>query len=302
MAFDINKAGFGKAQNSKLDSNVLIPLSAITKNEKNFYSMSEIEKLQESIQAVGLLSPITVVQTGPSQYRIISGHRRYTAYHALAEIDQKYSTIPARIVEKFDDIEETMALIFANSTQRVLTLEEKLQQEQMMRDSIKALKAAGEDTPKNIGQYIANYLGTSRNEVSRMHSINENLIPEAREKIAAGEMNASTAYQLSRKDPVAQRAAIDETAVPVCEPIEQNAQTVSDSNPVMYSVVTWNYGELPNKYNGIVFADIDFSGNGNLSAHVLFQRDGVLYMNRKQSVKADDTVRSKINRWILAVD
>jgi len=216
MAFDMSKAAFGKPA-SNLDKVQKIPLGFIKSNEQNFYSIEGIDELADSIAMVGLLEPVRVVRissspTQPYQYKLISGHRRFRAFMALYSRKEEgylqYAEIPALIMEDMDDLTETFALITANSTARELTYAEKLKQEQLLRETLTAMKEAGKPVPKNLGQYIADQIGTSRNEVSRMHSINENLIPEAREQVDKGEMTAQKAYELSRKPEQEQRETV----------------------------------------------------------------------------------------------
>lgn len=216
MAFDMSKAAFGKAA-SNLDKVQKIPLGFIKRNEQNFYSIEGIDELADSIAMVGLLEPVRVVRipsspTQPYQYKLISGHRRFRAfmnlYNRKEEGYLQYAEIPALVMEDMDDLTETFALITANSTARELSYAEKLKQEQLLRETLQAMKEAGKPVPKNLGQYIADQIGTSRNEVSRMHSINEHLIPEAREQVDKGEMTAQQAYELSRKPEAQQRETV----------------------------------------------------------------------------------------------
>lgn len=223
MAFDLSKAAFGKTVMSNLDTVRKIPLNEISVNRENFYSIDNIDELAESIKMVGLLSPVNVVKID-SGYRLISGHRRFEAYRQLreddnfklsAENESKWDKIPAIVVSGLDDLTETMALITANSTARELTYAEKCKQEDILRRTLLAMRDAGKDIPKNLGQYIADQIGVSRNEVSRMHSVNTNLTPEHRAKLEAGELTAKEAYDLSRKPKEAQKAvssAIDRSA------------------------------------------------------------------------------------------
>ena len=215
MAFDMSKAAFGKATN--LEKVRRIPLGLIKSNEQNFYSIEGIEELADSIAMVGLLEPVRVVAiphspTQPYEYKLISGHRRFRAFMVLYSRKEEgylqYAEIPALVMEDMDDLTETFALITANATAREISYAEKLKQEQLLRETLTAMKEAGQNIPKNLGQYIADQIGTSRNEVSRMHSINQNLIPEAREKVDRGEMTAQQAYELSRKPEQEQRETV----------------------------------------------------------------------------------------------
>lgn len=208
--FDLSKAAFGE-EVRKADPNkvVMLPLGAVHSNSKNFYSLDGIEELAESIKLVGLMEPVRVVRYTEKSYRLISGHRRLRAYRYLHEQNGRdFAEIPALVMEDMDALTETFALVTANSTARELTYAEKCRQEKELREVLTAWKAAGKEVPKNLGQYIADQIGTSRNEVSRMHSVNEHLIPEARARLDAGEMTAQQAYELSRKPEEIQRASV----------------------------------------------------------------------------------------------
>ena len=224
MAFDLAKSGFGeRGEMSNLDKIKMIPLDDIVKNDHNFYSMSSIDELAESIEMVGLLNPVSVVEAD-GKYRLVSGHRRCEAYYKLwlgadpaSDDGKRYSKVPAIVLRGMDDLKETFALITANSTSRELTYSEKLQQEKTLRETLTSMKAAGMTVPRNLGQYIADQIGVSRNEVSRMHSVNENLIPKAREKVDAGDMTAKQAYELSRKPEAEQHAEMSNSNADLVE-------------------------------------------------------------------------------------
>ena len=173
MAFDMSKAAFGKASASNLDKVQRIPLGFIKSNEQNFYSIEGIDELADSIAMVGLLEPVRVVRipsspTQPYRYKLISGHRRFWAFMRLCDRKEEgylqYEEIPALVMEDMDDLTETFALITANSTARELTYAEKLKQEQLLRETLTAMKEAGKPVPKNLGQYIADQLQDAQHQ------------------------------------------------------------------------------------------------------------------------------------------
>ena len=208
--FNLAEAAFGHEAVSKLDTEKIrdIPLHQISGNAGNFYALENVEALAGSIQAVGLLDPVVVTPLDVG-YKLISGHRRLEAFRLLAKDDPRFETIPARVLPSMDQLRETLALVTANATARELTYPEKLKQEQVLRETLQEMKNAGMEVPRNLGSFMAEQLGTSRNEVSRMHQVNENLVPEARELVDKGEMNARQAYDLSRKPEAEQKDAID---------------------------------------------------------------------------------------------
>lgn len=104
-----------KNTNYKVTSSVKsIPINELTTNKDNFYNLSEIEILKNSIEVSGLLHPL-VINTNKT---IISGHRRFQAMQEL-----NFNEIPCIIVQFDSEIDEQMALINANS-QRKKTDEE----------------------------------------------------------------------------------------------------------------------------------------------------------------------------------
>nr|DAG36944.1 MAG TPA: chromosome partitioning protein [Caudoviricetes sp.] len=212
MAFDITAAIHGPAEAAQPQAERirLIPLDAIQANDKNFYEISGIRNLAESISIVGLLDPVRVVVTEDRGYRLVSGHRRLAAYQLLRDEahGMEFDKIPSIIMSKLDTLDEDFALLTANATARELSYADKLQQEKAMRETLLAMKAQGRQLPSGLSQYIADSMGVSRNEVSRMHTVNENLVPEAMEKVTSGELNASEAYQLARKPEVEQKETV----------------------------------------------------------------------------------------------
>lgn len=86
-----------------------IELSKIQPNPEQPRSIFEEETLEElatSIRSLGLIQPITLKETGPDKYMIISGERRYRA-SLMAGLDR----IPAYIKTAADENVVEMALI-----------------------------------------------------------------------------------------------------------------------------------------------------------------------------------------------
>lgn len=86
-----------------------IELSKIQPNPEQPRSIFEEEALEElaaSIRALGLIQPITLRETGPDRYQIISGERRYRACLKVG-----MTTIPAYIKTAADENVVEMALI-----------------------------------------------------------------------------------------------------------------------------------------------------------------------------------------------
>lgn len=204
-----------------------IPIEQIEDNEKNFYSIQGIEQLAENIRTVGLLHPVRVVRVDGSTCRCIDGHRRLSAYRLLAKEDENFRSIPAYEVPMMDNLDEQTMLLMANANNRQMSTADLHRQEAELRQILEARKAVGKQVPKNMSQYMASVLGVSRNEVSRMHTTNTQLIPEGRQLMEAGKLNASAAYEMARKPEQEQRAALSAIVPPeVAKRYQQEADRV----------------------------------------------------------------------------
>ena len=84
MGFDISKFAATMPPVSDSDTGAeirKIPLDQINTNPLNFYPPIDgaaMAELMDSIQANGLLEPLTVLADG-GRYRLVSGHNRLTA-------------------------------------------------------------------------------------------------------------------------------------------------------------------------------------------------------------------------------
>jgi len=63
--------------------------------------LGDIDKLAESIEEIGLVSPITVEEKEDSEYRLVAGYRRIKAYERLGR-----ERIEARIISGDKDKNE----------------------------------------------------------------------------------------------------------------------------------------------------------------------------------------------------
>lgn len=72
-----------------------------SREDGNAFSQSNISGLKESIRECGLIDPIQVLETEEGDYRIIAGHRRFTAFSQLYEETKSddYKAIPAIVYQ-----------------------------------------------------------------------------------------------------------------------------------------------------------------------------------------------------------
>lgn len=140
-----------------------------------------------------------LVRSAGSGYEVISGHRRLKAMQGLhAEGNEQFNKIPCKIIRTTDDIQAELQLLLANSTTRELTGYERTYQAERLQVLLKDLKSSGYKFTGRTRQIVADMMGVSSSQVARMDSINKKLTPELKEEFKEGNINITTAYDLSR--------------------------------------------------------------------------------------------------------
>ncbi len=141
-----------KNTNYEVTSSVqLIPIEEIIVNDNNFYNISEIDVLKNSIEVSGLLHPL-VINTNKI---IISGHRRFKAMQEL-----NFSEIPCIIIQFESEIDEKVALINANS-QRKKTDDEMTTEALTLKKYYEQKKQVDPNFKGKVMEYVAVDLGVS---------------------------------------------------------------------------------------------------------------------------------------------
>lgn len=85
----------------------------------------EVDELTRSIEAHGLQQPIVIqpwTNTPGKKWRIISGHRRYTAFTVLKEQNTKFNYIPAKIIEGLDNYQAKLLNLEENIKRKDLNI------------------------------------------------------------------------------------------------------------------------------------------------------------------------------------
>lgn len=174
-----------------------VSLSEIIENEKNvlFRELTEreMEELKSSIQEVGLLEPLVVVQEG-EQYKLISGHQRKKALEELG-----MDKVAVNIVNLQDEDEE-LALIHANIKQRKLNDMELARVIKAEKEIIQQKIKKG--TLKNQGraiEQVANNLEISKDKAKRLDRLNL-LIPELQLLVEQGKITTGKAQEIGLLD------------------------------------------------------------------------------------------------------
>ena len=185
---------------------VQIPISEISENEMNFYDTSDVGELENSIALNGLLEPIIVfshTEDDGKKYCIISGHRRFKAFSALAADDpEKYKAISAIVREppKNKTVEELM-LIEANRATRVLSSADTMRQAERYKALLAELKEQGVEIPGRLRDVVAEAMQISASRLARLEVIRKGLCPELMTDFEAGRLNESSAYATAQRLP-----------------------------------------------------------------------------------------------------
>lgn len=186
----------------------MIHYTQLVESEKNFYETDGILELADSILASGqIFQNLVVRKIDVGKYEVIAGHRRRLA--AIANVKRGYKEfefLPC-IVQDMDDVVSEVNLILTNSTQRIRTDYEKMQEIQRLKELLPLM----ENEPvkgRALREMIANVLGVSKTKVAQLENINNNLVPEAMEKFKKGKINVSVANEMAAVPEEKQRELI----------------------------------------------------------------------------------------------
>lgn len=201
--------------NSDTPRITMVPITELRPNGGNFYDTSNFEDLADSIELNGLLEPLCVFRRGQGtgSYVIFSGHRRYKALHALYQKDRtRWAEVPCIVYpDPHDANRETVMLIHANSTGRVLSNWEKAQQARRLKEALVAMREGGAELPGRIRDLVAEEMQMSASKLARLEAIGNNLTEVRFAKAwREGRLNESVAYALSKLPKERQKEAWDE--------------------------------------------------------------------------------------------
>lgn len=190
--------------NSDTPRITMIPIAELRPNGGNFYSTSNIDDLADSIELNGLLEPLCVFRRGQGtgDYVIFSGHRRYKALRLLYEKSgfKKWTEVPCIVYpDPHDANRETVMLIHANSTGRILSNWEKAQQARRLKEALVAMREGGAELPGRIRDLVAEEMQMSASKLARLEAIGNNLkFPGFADAWRYGKLGESVAYEISK--------------------------------------------------------------------------------------------------------
>lgn len=202
---------------------VMLDVEDLMPSKDNFYSTENIDELAAAIELSGCIEQNLVVKPeAHGKYEVIAGHRRRLAALKLVEEGkEEYRKVPCRIKKESDEIRDRLSLIFTNATARQLTDWEKVKQAEELKEVLteykKALQEENKDKPKEererigrIREIVAQMLNTSTTQIGRMEAISNNLSQDFKGELEKGNINISTAHELSRLDEEGQKKAYEQ--------------------------------------------------------------------------------------------
>ena len=200
----------------------MLDVEDLMPSKDNFYSTENIDELAMSIELVGHIEQNLVVKPeAHGKYEVVAGHRRrLAALKLVQEGKEEYRKVPCLIKKESDTIKDKLSLIFTNATARQLTDWEKVQQAKELKEILteykRALQEENKDKPKaerkkmgRIRDIVAQMLNTSTTQIGRMETIENNLSQEFKDELEKGNINISTAHELSRLDEEGQKQAYE---------------------------------------------------------------------------------------------
>lgn len=186
-----------------------IDLDLIDPDPLNFYSLTDLDGLAESIELLGLQQPIRVRSGENGHVTVVSGHRRRAACMMIRDggSDMFAAGVPCiRETAKGSAALNELKLIYANSSSRVLSAAEISKQAERVTELLYQLKEEGIEFPGRMREHVAAACSISSAKLARLHAIRENLLDKLLEHFDAGEISESTAYELQKLPPELQQA------------------------------------------------------------------------------------------------
>lgn len=187
----------------------MIPLADIHPNPRNFYPRVEnLEDLEASIQANGLLEPLTVVPDEGGGYRLISGHNRFAALRRIQN-SEHWNEVPCLVLPAMDEHVELAAIIEANR-QRVKTPALLAEEAEKLTQAYTARKRAGENLPGRIRDRVAEAMQISKTKLANLSAIRNGIkVPGIMQSWKADQIPEAAALEIARLPVEAQYRLLD---------------------------------------------------------------------------------------------
>ena len=186
-----------------------IPIDKIYSNDKNFYTLTDIEQLANEIKLCGLMENLTVVKDSceRGEYRLVSGERRWRALTYLVEHgESKFKNVSAKITKFDNQNEEELYLIVANSY-RTKDSSTKMNEVKRMQELLQNAKENGKSIngydmqQESIRSVMSKLLGMSETKIAELTVVINHLIDEFMTMLNDGTLGISVAYKIAGMSP-----------------------------------------------------------------------------------------------------
>lgn len=193
----------------QIDVDDLIP------NELNFYEISDIEELKNSISQFGVKQNLEVERLENGKFKIISGERRYTATKELvAEGREDLRKLPCRVlyfdgfkikndsgeeIEIDENIYKKWILRTTNEEQRKKTDGEIMREIQEQKELYDYLSSNGIEIKGSKRKIIAKDMGISESQIQRYEFIDKNLDEDLKEDFTNDKIPLKSAVDIARE-------------------------------------------------------------------------------------------------------
>lgn len=166
-------------------------------SKDNFYSVEDVQDLKQSIELLGILQPLLVMEEENGKRRIIAGHRRRLAIMQLVgEGKERFRYVPVMVKPTKNAILDRLALIMTNR------FREKTDWEKMT-ECIETEKLVQElkeqmNIPGRTRDLLAEIIETSPAQLGRYKAIYNNLAAELMAEFRNGKIGISVIYEISQ--------------------------------------------------------------------------------------------------------
>ncbi len=184
----------------------MIHVDNLVPHEKNLYIVEDTSELEKAIEAQGGVKQNLIVTPCGDKYKVISGHRRRQSVKNLLESGAKISPcLPCKVEKYNSESEEVINLILMNSTTRILTEWEKIEQYKQLKENVSEYCASNNIEIKDKRELFAKLLNTNPSKIGKYNAIENNLTDEYKAELKENNIGVHTAYEASSLPKEAQK-------------------------------------------------------------------------------------------------
>ena len=238
----------------------IVSLDQIRPNPYNDFPMEEMESLEATIKAFGILTPLLLV--GPysnGYYLILNGERRYRVAKKLRdEGDERFKTIPCYIPERsMSDNKQKLVIEIANIEHRNTNEESRTQRMFKIYHILSEMEASGDINDRAIASMAAKSLNCSDRYMRIFKSMYKNSLDELKDMVYQGDISVKNADVISRTSPEKQQQYIErikqgEKSSDLVKEIKNEAKKEENERTVIS-----HYNQMTSDLNGKIAVDIE---------------------------------------------